>query len=70
MENAAGAETVFVSKADERGKRMNIGDEAVLEEYYLHFREKQFLVTLTGSDPEKETVEGLLTIARGVEEQI
>jgi hypothetical protein len=70
MENSAGADKVFVSKADERGKGMNIGDEAVLEEYYLNFRKKQFLVTLTGSDPEKETIEGLLTIARGVEEQI
>jgi hypothetical protein len=70
MENSAGAEKVFVSKADERGKGMNIGDKAVLEEYYLNFREKQFLVTLTGSDPEKEIIDGLLTIARGIEEQI
>ena len=70
MENSAGAEKVFVSKTDEPGRRMNIGDEAVLEEYYLNFREKQFLVTLTGSDPEKEIIDGLLTIARGIEEQI
>ncbi|MDX1779646.1 MAG: DUF6599 family protein [Thermodesulfobacteriota bacterium] len=70
MENPAGAEKVYVSKADERGKGMNIGDEAVLEEYYLNFREKQFLVTLTGSDPEKEIIEGLLTIAKEVDEQI
>jgi hypothetical protein len=70
MGHSAGAEKVFVSKADEQGKRMNIGDEAVLEEYYLNFREKQFLVTLTGSDPEKEIIDGLLTIARGIEKQI
>ena len=49
---------------------MNIGDEALLEEYYLNFREKQSLATLTGSDPEKETMDGLLSIAREVDERI
>jgi hypothetical protein len=70
MENPAGAEKVFVSKKGKRGREMNIGDEALLEEYYLNFRKKQFLVTLTGSDPEKEIIDGLLTIARGVDELI
>ena len=70
MENPAGAEKVYVSKKGERGREMNIGDAALLEEYYLNFRKKQFLVTLTGSDPEKEIIDGLLAIARGVEKQI
>ena len=70
MENSSGAEKIYVLKTGERGKGMNIGDEALLEEYYLNFREKQFLATLTGSDPEKETMDGLLSIAREVDERI
>ena len=70
MENQSGAQGIYAAKAGKNGRRVAIGDEALLEEYYLNFRKKHFLVTLTGADSEKETVDGLLTIARGVDEQI
>jgi len=70
MKNHSGAQEMYAAKSGKSGKRVAIGDEALLEEYYLNFRKKHFLVTLTGADAEKETVDGLLTIARGVDEQI
>ena len=70
MKNPSGAQEMYLAKSGKSGKPLTIGDEALLQEYYLNFRKEHFLVTLTGTDPEKETVDGLLTIARGVDEQI
>jgi hypothetical protein len=70
MGNQSGAQEMYAAKSGKNGRRVAIGDEALLAEYYLNFRKKYFLVTLTGSDSEKETVDGLLTIASGVDELI
>ena len=70
MKNHSGAQEIYLAKTGKSGRRVATGDEALLEEYYLNFRKKNFLVTLTGTDSEKETIDGLLTIARGVDERI
>ena len=70
MENSTGALKMYGLKTGEGGRQVAMGNEGLLEEYYLNFRNDNFLVTLTGNDPEKETIDGLLTIARGVDERI
>ncbi len=61
---------MYASKIGNDGTPLAIGEEALLEDYYLNFREENFLITLTGFDSEKETIDGLITIAKAVDERI
>ena len=70
MEDSTSALKMYGLKTGDGGKQVAMGNEALLEEYYLNFRKDNFLATLTGFDSEKETIDGLLTIARVVDEQI
>ena len=70
MESPSGAQEIYDAKSGGSGRKVVIGDAALLKKYYLNFRKKHFLVTLTGADSDKETVDGLLTIARGVDQRI
>ena len=70
MKNSTGALNMYDLKTGDGGRQVAMGNESLLEEYYLNFRKDNFLVTLTGSDSAKETIEGLLTIARGVDERL
>lgn len=70
MKNADAAHGVYNLKTGSSGKRIKIGNEAVLEDYYLIFRKGRFYVSLTGSDSEKETRDDLIAIAKSVEEKI
>lgn len=70
MENTTGALEMYASKTDNDGIPLAIGNEALLEDYYLNFRKNNFLVTLTGFDSEQETINGLMTIAKIVDERI
>jgi len=70
MSDPKAARTVFEQKAGGQGKRIALGDGALLADYYLNFWKGPYQVTLTGDDSTRETVEGLMTIAKLVEENI
>ncbi len=67
MENSTGALKMYGLKTGDGGRQVAMGNEGLLEEYYLNFRKDNFLVTLTGFDSEKETIDGLLAIGGGVD---
>ncbi len=70
MESPSGASEMYALKTGNDGIQAEIGDEALLEDYYLNIRKDNFLVTLTGIDSEKETIDGLITIAKMVDGRI
>jgi len=70
MKDSKGAYGIFTFKTGKNGEKMAIGSDALLENYYLNFWKGNFLVTLTGFDSEKETINGLINIARAVEKKI
>jgi len=61
---------IYTFKTHSSGKEVALGDGAQLADYYLNFWEGNFLVTLTGFDEERETINGLLTIAKAIDRKI
>ena len=70
MVSPESARAVYKQKAGERGERVSFGNEALFQEYDLHFWKANCQVTLTGYDSETDTAEGLLRIAGLVEKNI
>ena len=70
MKNAKAAHQVYTLMAGRGNKKLDIGHEAVLGEYYLIFRKGGFYVTITGSDSEEKTKDELIAVARAVEEKV
>jgi hypothetical protein len=70
MTSNESARNVHEKKISNEGKKLPIGDAALLEGYYINFRKARFQVTLSGDDSEEETVKALLNMARLVAEKI
>lgn len=70
MESPAAAYGIFTFKTGTGGKALAIGQEALIEDYYLNFWKDSLLVTVIGQDPEAETVQGVVALARAVGERI
>jgi hypothetical protein len=70
MKSPASAYGVYTFKTGDDGNEFAIGNGAKLEDYYLNSWKGNFQVTLTGFDSGKETLNGLLTIARVIESKI
>jgi len=70
MENSAAAYGIYTFKTGDGGKNVDIGQDALLEEYYLNFWKGNVLVTVIGPDPEEETVQGVVAIAKAVDARI
>jgi hypothetical protein len=70
MTSNESARNVYIKKISDEGKKLPIGDAALLEGYYINFRKGRFQVTLSGDDSEEETVKALLNMARLVAESI
>ena len=70
MSDPVSAYGIYTFKTSPRGEEKQIGNDALLEDYYLNFWKGNFLVTLTGFDSEQETRNGLMTLARAVEKKI
>jgi len=70
MENPASAYGIYTFKIGETGKRLSIGQEALLQDYYLNFWKGNLLVTVIGLDAEKETVKGVVALAKAVDARI
>jgi len=66
MTSPESAKSIHKKKIGKQGKKVPIGEDAILEDYYLNFRKGRFQVTLSGYDSEEETVIMLLNIARMV----
>ncbi len=70
MNNSDAAHAIYAARAGQGGKNISIGNEAVLEEYYLLFRKGRFYVSLTGFDSEKDTLDELIAAAGIVDKKI
>ena len=70
MNSPASAYGIYTIKINTEGKSIDVGDEGILADFYLHFWKGDFLVTLTASDSEETTGSGLLALARAVDEKI
>lgn len=70
MGDVDGARSIYAEKTDDTGEPLDIGDEAVGEDYYLNLRSGRYLVTITGFDSDAETQAGILALARAVAERL
>lgn len=70
MEDCSAAYGIYGFKISKRGRPLELGDEAMLEDYYLNLREGRFVVTLTAMDTGDETLRGLVKIAGAVAKKI
>ena len=70
MTNPESAYGIYTFKSSPEGKIVSIGADGKLESYYMNFWRDSLLVTLTGFDEDKETVDGLIAIGRAVDKKI
>ncbi|UCE42002.1 MAG: hypothetical protein JSV17_03215 [Candidatus Aminicenantes bacterium] len=70
MTSSASAYGMYTFKTNSKGKRISVGHDAQLADYYMNFWKGHFLVTLTGFDETEDTREGLLVIAKSVNSKI
>ena len=70
MESPAAAYGLYSFKIGEVGKALAIGQEALIEDYYLNFWKGNLQVTLIGQDSEEETVQNVVALAGAVAARI
>jgi hypothetical protein len=70
MNDSAGAYGTYSFKSSGSGRTLEIGDEAMLEDYYLNFRAGPYVVTLTGMSDDEITMQGITRIARATAQNI
>lgn len=70
MENPAAAYGIYSFKKSQDGIPWETAHEGRLEGYYLNFWKGHFLVTITGFDEEDETVAGIKSIAKTIDNNI
>ena len=70
MTSPGSARNVHEKKISKEGRKVPIGDDALLEGYFINFRKGRFQVTLSGDDSKEQTVKMLLDLARVVAENI
>jgi hypothetical protein len=70
MRGPESAYGIYTFKRSRRGRALEMGDEARLEDYYLNLWKGSYLVTLTGFDEQETTLAGLQVLAREVSQRI
>jgi hypothetical protein len=70
MVDPVSAYGIYTFKRGDTGQKLTIGNDGFLEAYYLNFWKANVLVTITGFDSDRETVDGLLAIARSIDDKI
>lgn len=70
MEGPIAAYGIYSFKVGTGGKALAIGQEGVLEDYYLNFWKGSLQVTLIGQDAEEATVQGVVALAAAVAARI
>lgn len=63
MSDPEAAYGIYTFKTGSNGSPLNIGDEGLLEDYYLNVWKGNFLVTITGFDSGKETIDNIIDAA-------
>jgi hypothetical protein len=70
MENTAAAFGIYSFKTGPKGQSIPLGTEAILAGHYLNIWKGRFLLTLSGSDADESTREGLVEIGKAVTDRI
>lgn len=70
MSSPDSAYGMYTFKSSGKGQELTVGHGCKLQDYYLNFWKGQYLVTITGFDSEKETIDGLKSIANVVDKKI
>ncbi len=70
MTTPSSAYGMYTLKAGDSGEEVPVGTEALLEDYFLNFWKGNFVVTMTASDSEEETINGLVSLAQVVDAKI
>lgn len=70
MESPAAAYGIYTFKIGDGGKALAIGQEALIEDYYLNFWKNSLLVTVIGLDSEEATVQSVVALAKAVDARI
>ncbi len=70
MESPAAAYGIYTFKIGNGGKAPAIGQEALIEDYYLNFWKGNLLVTVIGPDSEEETIQAVVALAKAVDARI
>lgn len=70
MKSPGAAYGIFTFKIGDKGKHLAIGQEAVLEDYYLNFWKGNLLVTVIGSDSDEKTRQSIIAMAKAVDSRI
>jgi len=66
MTDATAAWGIYSFRTGTRGETVDLGDAALLADYYLNLRRGRFFVTLSGSDDDEATLAGLLAVGAAV----
>jgi hypothetical protein len=70
MTDSQSAYGIYTFKTHKAGRKVSLGDDARLEDYYLNFWKGNILATLTGFDETSETRDGLLVLAKGIDSKL
>lgn len=70
MNDPGSAFGVFTFKASKTGRRLDIGNDAVLDDYYINYWKGEYLVTVIGFDNKKETLDIITKAARAAASKI
>lgn len=70
MANPSSAYGIYTFRKGAEGEEVDIGNEGIIADYYLHFWKGNFLVTLIASDSEEATSSGLLAAAQEVDSRM
>lgn len=70
MKDSVSAFGIYTFKTHKAGRKVSMGIDAQLSDYYLNFWKGNILVTLTGFDETPETRDGLLVLAKGIDSKL
>jgi len=70
MEDPVSAYGAYTFKTGKKGRDLDIGNESLLENYYLNFWKGNFVVTLIGFNTDTETQAGLMTLGKVIDAKI
>lgn len=69
MESPAAAYGIYSFKVGDDGELLDIGQQALLEDYYLNFWKGNLLVTVVGMDADDAIAQGVIDLARAVDKR-
>jgi len=70
MKTAEAARNVYTQKISAQGRPADIGVAALFEEYFLNFYRGVYQVTISGYASDRQTADGIFTIARIIDERL